>query len=44
MISRKATLQPTVTLATTEKEYMALTEAAKEVIWLNGLVNDLGPH
>jgi len=42
VVSWKATLQPTVTLSTTEAEYMALTEAAKEGIWLKGLVNDLG--
>ncbi|KAJ4702606.1 Retrovirus-related Pol polyprotein from transposon TNT 1-94 [Melia azedarach] len=28
----------------TEAEYMALTEAAKEGIWLKGLVSDLGLH
>ncbi|KAG7564482.1 hypothetical protein ISN44_As10g012460 [Arabidopsis suecica] len=44
VISWKATLQPTVTLSTTEAEYMALTEAAKEGIWLKGLVSDLGLH
>ncbi|KAJ4700747.1 Retrovirus-related Pol polyprotein from transposon TNT 1-94 [Melia azedarach] len=32
VVSWKATLQPTVTLSTTEAEYMALTEAAKEGI------------
>ena len=32
------------TLSTTEAEYMALTEAAKEGIWLKGLVSDLGLH
>ncbi|CAM8885712.1 unnamed protein product [Rhodiola kirilowii] len=32
VVSWKATLQPTVTLSTTESEYMALTEAAKEGI------------
>uniref|UniRef100_A0A3Q7GQW1 Reverse transcriptase Ty1/copia-type domain-containing protein n=1 Tax=Solanum lycopersicum TaxID=4081 RepID=A0A3Q7GQW1_SOLLC len=41
VVSWKATLQPTVTLSTTEAEYMALTEAAKEGIWLKGLVSDL---
>ncbi|XP_038981679.1 secreted RxLR effector protein 161-like [Phoenix dactylifera] len=41
-VSWKATLQPTVALSTTEAEYMALTEAAKEAIWLRGLVQDLG--
>lgn len=44
VVSWKATLQPTVTLSTTEAEYIALTEAAKEGIWLKGLVNDLGLH
>ncbi|KAJ4718340.1 Retrovirus-related Pol polyprotein from transposon TNT 1-94 [Melia azedarach] len=44
VVSCKATLQPTVTLSTTEAEYMALTEAAKEGIWLKGLVSDLGLH
>ena len=44
VVSWKATLQPTVTLSTTEAEYMALTEAAKEGIWLRGLVRDLGLH
>jgi hypothetical protein len=44
VVSWKATLQPTVTLSTTEAEYMALTEAAKEGIWLKGLVSDLGIH
>ena len=42
VVSWKATLQPSVTLSTTEAEYMALTEAAKEGIWLKGLVGDLG--
>ncbi|KAJ4726034.1 Retrovirus-related Pol polyprotein from transposon TNT 1-94 [Melia azedarach] len=44
VVNWKATLQPTVTLSTTEAEYMALTEAAKEEIWLKGLVSDLGLH
>ncbi|CAM8924196.1 unnamed protein product [Rhodiola kirilowii] len=44
IVSWKVTLQPTVTLSTTEAEYMALTEAAKEGIWLKGLVSDLGLH
>jgi len=42
VVSWKATLQPTVTLSTTEAEYMALTEATKEGIWLKGLVSDFG--
>ena len=45
VVSWKATLWPTITLSTTEAEYMALTEAAKEGIWLKGLVSDFGlPH
>ena len=42
IVNWKPTLQPTVALSTTEAEYMALTEAAKEGIWLKGLVSDLG--
>nr|KYP47130.1 Retrovirus-related Pol polyprotein from transposon TNT 1-94 [Cajanus cajan] len=42
LVSWKATLQPSVALSTTEAEYMALTEAAKEGIWLKELVTDLG--
>lgn len=42
VISWKATLQSVVALSTTEAEYMAITEAVKEAIWLQGLVSDLG--
>ena len=42
VVSWKATLQPKVTLSTTKVEYMALTEAAKEGIWLKGLASDFG--
>ncbi|GKB66044.1 retrovirus-related pol polyprotein from transposon TNT 1-94, partial [Tanacetum coccineum] len=42
VVSWKATLQPSVTLCTTESEYIALTKAAKEGIWLKGLIEDLG--
>ena len=31
-----------VTQSTTESEYIAITEAFKEVVWLNGLVSELG--
>ncbi|GKE31245.1 hypothetical protein Tco_1450567, partial [Tanacetum coccineum] len=31
-----------VTLSTIEAEYMALTEAVKEAIWLKGLLEELG--
>nr|GEY27635.1 zinc finger, CCHC-type [Tanacetum cinerariifolium] len=42
VVSWKATLQHMVPLSTTEAEYMALTEAVKEAIWLNGLLEELG--
>ncbi|KAH9659029.1 hypothetical protein KPL70_023708 [Citrus sinensis] len=40
-ISWKSTLQSTVAL-TIEAEYMAITEAVKEAIWLQGLLENLG--
>ncbi|KAG8478904.1 hypothetical protein CXB51_028750 [Gossypium anomalum] len=40
-IGWKATLQTTVALSTTETEYMAITEACKEAIWLKGLFSEL---
>ncbi|XP_040364466.1 secreted RxLR effector protein 161-like [Rosa chinensis] len=43
-VSWKATLQAVAALSTTEAEYMALTEASKEAIWLNGLANEFGIH
>ncbi|GJR25706.1 hypothetical protein Tco_1101938 [Tanacetum coccineum] len=42
VVSWKATLQHMVALSTTEAEYMAFTEAVKEVIWLKGLLEELG--
>lgn len=36
-ISWRCTLQLTVELSTTEAEYMAMTEAIKETMWLQGL-------
>ena len=35
-------LQATVTLSTTEAEYMAMEEGVKEALWLWGLLDDLG--
>ncbi|KAG8473076.1 hypothetical protein CXB51_035013 [Gossypium anomalum] len=40
-ISWKATLQTTVTLSTTEAEYMVIIEACKAAIWLKGLFSEL---
>nr|GEZ04430.1 retrovirus-related Pol polyprotein from transposon TNT 1-94 [Tanacetum cinerariifolium] len=42
LISWKSTLQSTTALSTTEAEYMAMTEAVKEAIWLQGLLGELG--
>lgn len=41
-ISWKSRRQPTVALSSTEGEYMALTDTAKEAIWLRGLSRDMG--
>ncbi|GJX81812.1 retrotransposon protein, putative, ty1-copia subclass [Tanacetum coccineum] len=41
-VSWKATLQHVVALSTIEAEYMALTEAIKESIWLKDLLIELG--
>ncbi|KAG8472010.1 hypothetical protein CXB51_036502 [Gossypium anomalum] len=40
-ISWKATLQTPVALSTTEAEYMVITGACKEAIWLKGLFSEL---
>ncbi|GKA20789.1 retrovirus-related pol polyprotein from transposon TNT 1-94 [Tanacetum coccineum] len=42
VVSWKAMLQHVVALSTIEAEYMALTEAVKEAIWLRGLLEELG--
>ncbi|KAG7591060.1 Zinc finger CCHC-type superfamily [Arabidopsis thaliana x Arabidopsis arenosa] len=41
-ISWKSGLQRVVALSTTESEYMSLTEAVKEAVWLKGLLKDFG--
>ncbi|CAA7022682.1 unnamed protein product [Microthlaspi erraticum] len=41
-ISWRSALQKVVALSTTEAEYMSLTEAVKEAIWLKGLLKDFG--
>lgn len=40
-ISWKASLQKVVALSTTEAEYIALTEAVKESLWLEGIAKEL---
>ena len=40
-ISWKVQLQPVVALSTTEAEFMATTEAFKEAIWLQGILQEL---
>ncbi|XP_038880445.1 secreted RxLR effector protein 161-like [Benincasa hispida] len=42
VLSWKATLQSVVALSTTEAEFIALSEAVKEGLWLKGLLCDLG--
>ena len=42
VISWNSSLQPLVPLSTTEAEYIALTEATKEAVWLKELMNELG--
>lgn len=41
-VSWRSMLQATSALSTTEAEYMALTEASKEAVWLKSLVSQLG--
>lgn len=41
-ISWKSSLLSVVALSTTEAEYIALTEAIKEAMWLKGITNELG--
>ena len=41
-ISWKSCLQSVVALPSTEAEFIALTEAVKEAIWVKGLLEDLG--
>ncbi|KAL3830794.1 hypothetical protein ACJIZ3_019596 [Penstemon smallii] len=41
-VSWMSRLQKIVALSTTEAEYVAVTEASKEMIWLQGLLDELG--
>nr|GEX78072.1 hypothetical protein [Tanacetum cinerariifolium] len=38
----KSTLQSTIALSTTKADYLAMMEAVKEAIWLQGLLDELG--
>ena len=42
VVSWKSKLQDRVALSTTEAEYIAISEAAKEMIWLKNFLNELG--
>ena len=42
LVCWRSTLQSTVALSTIEAEYMVVTEAFKEAIWMHGLIHDLG--
>ena len=41
-VSWRSCLQPITALSTTEAEYIGITEAAKEALWLKGLMLEMG--
>lgn len=41
-VSLKSSLQGVVAFSTTKAEYIALTEASKEAVWLKGFMSELG--
>jgi hypothetical protein len=41
-VSCQSKKQSTVTISSTEADYMALLQATKETIWINGLLHELG--
>lgn len=41
-VSWRSSIQPVVALSTTEAEYIALSEAIKEAIWIKGLLYEMG--
>ncbi|XP_057797428.1 secreted RxLR effector protein 161-like [Salvia miltiorrhiza] len=42
VVSWRSLLQPVVSLSTTKAEYLAMTEAVKEGVWLKGMIADFG--
>src|SRR3954470_2664430 len=44
VVSWSSKRQATVALSSTEAEYMALTQATKEAIWMHTFLNELGFH
>lgn len=42
--SWKATLQSVIALSMTEAEYIAVSEAMKEAMWMKGILSELGIH
>jgi hypothetical protein len=44
LVSWNSKLQPTVALSSTEAEYLALTAAVKEALWIRTFLQDLGIH
>lgn len=41
-VSWRSSLQKVVALSSTESEYIALSEASREAVWLRGFMNELG--
>lgn len=41
-MSWRSSLQKIVALSSTESEYIALSEASREAVWLKGFMNELG--
>lgn len=44
LISWRSQKQPTVSLSSTEAEFIALANAASEALWLRGIMEELGIH
>ena len=41
-ISQSSKLQETITLSSTESEYMSITQASRETIWFGKLLQEIG--